>query len=188
MTTAKGNGGGQRVGAQFPGSRRVYVEGPGGARVPFREVTLHPTRLPDGRVEQNEPVRVYDTSGPWGDPDARCDVRDGLPALRREWILARGDVEEYEGREVLPQDDGYLTRGAAEFAKHKDKGRLENFPGLRRAPLRARAGACVTQMHYARRGVITPEMEFVALRENMGRERALHAMKEHSRDDRSSLF
>src|SRR3712207_6317516 len=98
MTTAKGNGGGQRVGAQFPGSRRVYVEGPGGARVPFREVTLHPTRLPNGRVEENEPVRVYDTSGPWGDPDARCDVRDGLPALRREWILARGDVEEYEGR------------------------------------------------------------------------------------------
>ncbi|HEV2860413.1 MAG TPA: phosphomethylpyrimidine synthase ThiC [Pyrinomonadaceae bacterium] len=181
MTTAKGNG--HSTGAQFPGSRRIYVEGPQGARVPFREVSLHPTRLPNGRVEENEPVRVYDTSGPWGDPEVRCDVRDGLPALRREWILARGDVEEYEGREVKPQDDGYLTAGAAEFAKHKDKGRLENFPGLRRAPLRAKPGACVTQMHYARRGVITPEMEFVALRENMGRAQALQTT-----DDRSSLL
>ncbi len=89
---------------------------------------------------------------------------------------------------MLPQDDGYLTEGAAEFARVKDRGRLEPFPGLRRAPLRAKAGACVTQMHYARRGVVTPEMEFVALRENMGREQALHAMREHSRDDRSSLF
>ncbi|HLM56090.1 MAG TPA: phosphomethylpyrimidine synthase ThiC [Pyrinomonadaceae bacterium] len=183
MTTAKGNGDGHSGGAQFPGSRRIYVEGPKGARVPFREVSLHPTRLPNGRVEENEPVRVYDTSGPWGDPDARCDVRDGLPALRREWILARGDVEEYEGREVSPQDDGYLTAGAAEFAKHKDKGRLENFPGLKRAPLRARAGACVTQMHYARRGIVTPEMEFVALRENMGRAQALETTA-----DRSSLL
>ena len=144
--------------------------------------------MPDGRVEANEPVRVYDTSGPWGDPEVRCDVRDGLAALRREWILARGDVEEYEGREVEPQDDGYLTEGAAEFAKQRDKGRLEPFPGLRRAPLRAKAGACVTQMHYAKRGIVTPEMEFVALRENMGRGAALHAMREHTRDDRSSLF
>ncbi len=182
MTSAKGNGEGRGGGAQFPGSRRIYVEGEGGARVPFREVSLQPTRLPGGLLEENAPVRVYDTSGPWGDPDVKCDVRDGLPALRREWILARGDVEEYEGREVLPQDDGYLTAGAAEFAKHKDRGRLENFPGLRRSPLRARAGACVTQMHYARRGVVTPEMEFVALRENMGREQALKTT-----DDRSSL-
>jgi phosphomethylpyrimidine synthase len=179
----------QSADVRLPNSRRVYAEGEaGGVRVPFREVSLQPTRLPDGRVEENEPVRVYDTSGPWGDPEASCDVSAGLPALRREWILARGDVEEYEGREVAPQDDGYLTAGAAEFAKHKDKGRLEHFPGLRRAPLRAKAGACVTQMHYARRGVVTPEMEFVALRENMGRAQALHAMREHSKDDRSSLF
>src|SRR5919112_149023 len=98
------------------------------------------------------------------------------------------DVQEYEGREVVPQDDGYLTEGAAEFAKNKDKGRLELFPGLGRSPLRAKSGACVTQMHYARHGVVTPEMEFVALRENLGREQALHAMREHSRDDRSSLY
>ena len=182
-----GNDEQQSADVRLPNSRRVYVGGEG-VRVPFREVSLQPTRLPDGRVEENEPVRIYDTSGPWGDPDARCDVSEGLEPLRREWILARGDVEEYVGRDVLPQDDGYLTEGAAEFAKHKDKGRLEHFPGLRRSPLRAKPGACVTQMHYARRGVVTPEMEFVALRENMGREQALHAMREHSKDDRSSLF
>src|SRR5438067_9083979 len=141
----------QSADVRLPNSRRVYVEGEtAGLRVPFREVSLQPTRLPDGRVEENEPVRVYDTSGPWGDPEVRCDVRDGLSPIRREWILARGDVEEYEGREIIPQDDGYLTEGAAEFAKNKDRGRLEPFPGLRRAPLRARAGACVTQMHYAK--------------------------------------
>src|SRR5215212_2712301 len=194
MSKANGNaaghsGDGERQSAdvRLPNSRRVYV-GRGGVRVPFREVNLQPTRLPDGRVEENEPVRVYDTSGPWGDPDARCDVSEGLRPLRRERILARGDVEEDVGREILPQDAGYLTEGAAAFAKHKDKERREHFPGLRRAPLRAQSGACVTQMHYARRGVVTPEMEFVALRENMGREQALHAMREHTKDDRSSLF
>jgi phosphomethylpyrimidine synthase len=181
---AKVGGGDAAAPAQFPASQRIYAGGDN-LRVPFREITLQPTRLPDGRVERNESVRVYDTSGPWGDPSFAGDVRAGLPALRREWILARGDVQEYEGREVLPQDDGYLTAGAAEFARHKDKSRLEFFPGLRRRPLRARPGACVTQMHYARRGIITPEMEFVALRENLGRAAAL----EHSRgrDDRSSL-
>ena len=176
---------GERLSAdvRLPNSRRVYVEGrAAGVRVPFREVSQSPTRLPDGRVETNEPVRVYETAGPWGDPDARCDVRDGLPPLRREWILARGDVEEYSAREVLPQDDGYLTEGAAEFAKFKDRGRLEPFPGLRRAPLRAKPGRAVTQMRYARRGVVTPEMEFVAIRENMGREAAARVT-----DDRSSL-
>jgi phosphomethylpyrimidine synthase len=184
-----GNGERQSADVRLPNSQRIYVEGrTGGVRVPFREVSLQPTRMPDGRVEANESVRVYDTSGPWGDPGVKCDVRDGLSALRREWILARGDVEEYEGREVAPQDDGYLTEGAAEFAKNKDRGRLEPFPGLRRAPLRAKPGASVTQMHYAKRGMVTPEMEFVALRENMGREAALHAMREHTRDDRSSLF
>jgi phosphomethylpyrimidine synthase len=188
MKNVDGNGERQSADVRLPNSRRVYVEGgTRGVRVPFREVALQPTRLPDGRVEENEAVRIYDTSGPWGDPGVRCDVRDGLPALRRDWILERGDVEEYEGRDVVPQDDGYLTEGAAEFAKVKDRGRLEPFPGLRRAPLRARPGACVTQMHYARRGVVTPEMEFVALRENMGRRSALHAIASHTRDDRSSL-
>ena len=187
MSNENGNGERRSDEVRLPNSRRIYVEGSAGARVPFREVSLSPTRQPNGSVEANEPVRVYDTSGPWGDPEMKCDVRDGLPALRREWIVARGDVEEYEGREVVPQDDGYLTEGAAEYAKNRDKGKLEPFPGLRRSPLRARAGACVTQMHYAKRGIITPEMEFVALRENMGREAALDAAREKSRDDRSSL-
>jgi phosphomethylpyrimidine synthase len=174
---------------QLPNSRRVYAEGiEAGVRVPLREITLQPTRQFDGRVEENAPLRVYETSGAWGDPALAPAVRDGLPALRREWIIARGDTEEYEGRDVVPQDDGYLTEGAAEFAKNRERGRLEPFPGLRRAPLRALSGRCVTQLHYARCGVVTPEMEFVAIRENMGREAALHALMEHEREDRSSLF
>jgi phosphomethylpyrimidine synthase len=174
---------------QLPNSGRIYVSGESaGVRVPFREVALNATRHPDGTLEENPSVRVYDTSGAWGDPAARCDEREGLAPLRREWIIARGDVEEYAGREVKPEDDGYLTAGAVEYAQQKTKGRLEYFPGLRRAPLRACGGARVTQMHYARRGTVTPEMEFVALRENMGRELALHAMREHSRGDRSSLY
>jgi phosphomethylpyrimidine synthase len=191
MSTTKNKGDGRHASGQvgLPNSQRVYVEGKAaGVRVPFREVSLNATRRGDNTLEANEPVRVYETAGAWGDPAAKCDVREGLAALRRDWIVARGDVEEYEGREVKPEDDGYLTASAAEYAQVKDKGRLEYFPGLRRAPLRARASKRVTQMHYARRGVVTPEMEFVALRENMGREAALHAGAEHGRDDRSSLL
>ena len=172
---------------RLPNSRKVYVESRRvpSVRVPLREVTQNATRNFDGRVEENPPVRVYDTSGPWGDPAVRCDVRDGLAALRREWIVGRGDVEEYEGRTVKPEDNGYLTVGAEEYARGREKGRLEEFPGLRRQPLRARPGLRVTQMHYARRGVITPEMEFVAVRENLGREAALDTLGGHERD---SLF
>ncbi|MDQ1522431.1 MAG: phosphomethylpyrimidine synthase, partial [Pyrinomonadaceae bacterium] len=167
---------------RLPNSERIYVEGESaGVRVPFREVALNATRHPDGTLEENGNVRVYDTSGAWGDPAVKCDEREGIAPLRRDWIVARNDVEEYAGREVKPEDDGYLTAGAVEYAQQKTKGRLEYFPGLRRAPLRARAGARVTQMHYARRGMVTPEMEFVALRENMGRGAALHAMREHTR-------
>ena len=167
----------------LPNSRKVYVEGAQrGVRVPFREITQNATKNFDGRVEENPPVRVYDTSGVWGDPSVRADVREGLAALRREWIVGRGDVEEYTGREVKPEDNGYLTAGAEEYARGKDKGRLEEFPGLRRAPLRARVGRCVTQMHYARRGLITPEMEFIAIRENLGREAAFAALNDGDRD------
>jgi phosphomethylpyrimidine synthase len=189
-TNNNGDDGRQSSDVQLPNSQRVYVEGKtSGVRVPFREVSLNATRGGgDGRLEANEPVRVYETAGAWGDPAVKCDEREGLAPLRREWIVARGDVEEYEGREVKPEDDGYLTASAVEYAQGKDKGRLEYFPGLRRAPLRARAGKRVTQMHYARRGVVTPEMEFIALRENMGRETALHAGAEHTKDDRSSLL
>jgi phosphomethylpyrimidine synthase len=160
----------------LPNSRKIYVEGShANVRVPFREITQNATKNFDGRVEENPPVRVYDTSGVWGDAGVRADVHEGLAALRREWIVSRNDVEEYEGRTVRPEDNGYLTAGAEEYARGRDKGRLEEFPGLRRSPLRARSGRRVTQMHYARQGIITPEMEFIAIRENLGREAALEA-------------
>ncbi|MGB7923123.1 MAG: phosphomethylpyrimidine synthase ThiC [Pyrinomonadaceae bacterium] len=161
---------------QLPNSRKVYVDGQrAGVRVPFREITQNVTKNFDGTIEENPPVRVYDTSGPWDDARARCDVREGLPMLRRDWIIARDDTQEYEGRRVKPEDNGYLTAGAEEYAQVKEKGRLEEFPSLRREPLRAKPGRRVTQMHYARRGIITPEMEFAAIRENMGREAAIEA-------------
>ncbi|HZJ44457.1 MAG TPA: phosphomethylpyrimidine synthase ThiC [Pyrinomonadaceae bacterium] len=167
----------------LPNSRRVYIAGEqGGVRVPFREISQTPTRSFDGSLEDNSTVTVYDTSGPWGDPSQRCDVTVGLPALRRHWILERDDVEEYSGREAKPIDDGYLTVEAASRARVKDVGKLEDFPGLRRSPLRAKPGKTVTQLHYARRGIITPEMEFIAIRENLGRMVAHKAS-----DDRSSL-
>src|SRR3989454_3371919 len=156
--------------SRFPNSRRIYIDGEQpGVRVPFREVDQNPTRNFDNTLETNPPVRVYDSSGPWGDPSMDCDVRDGLPGRRRDWITSRDDVEEYEGRELKPIDDGYLTFDAANQARQKEKGRLEDFPALRRTPLRAKPGQCVTQMHYARQGIITPEVEFIAIRENLGR-------------------
>ena len=161
---------------QLPSSQRIYIKGEQpGVAVPFREITQHVTKGFNGSVETNEPVRVYDTSGPWGDPAFKGDVRDGLPALRRHWIIARGDVEEYEGRPLRPEDNGYRSAQEAEYAAQKTKGKLEEFPGLRRQPLRAKPGHNVTQMHYARKGIVTPEMEYVAIRENMGRQAAFDA-------------
>ena len=165
----------------LPNSRRIYIEGKqSGVRVPFREIDQSPTRNFDGSLEDNPAVRVYDTSGPYGDPSIRCDVREGLTALRRDWIVGRGDTEEYEGRSLQPIDDGYLTFDAANQARQKQKAvagqyRLEDFPALLRTPLRAKKGSCVTQMHYARQGIITPEMEFIAIRENLGREIAFNS-------------
>ncbi|MCI0391751.1 MAG: phosphomethylpyrimidine synthase ThiC [Acidobacteria bacterium] len=161
----------------LPNSQRVYIAGSQtDIRVPFREISLHVTKSFNGQVEVNDPVRVYETSGPWGDPTFNGDVRDGLPALRRQWIVARGDVEEYEGRTVKPEDNGYRSIEEAFYARDKSRGKLEEFPGLRRQPLRAKPGHAVTQMHYARRGHITPEMEFVAIRENLGRQAAFEAL------------
>ncbi|MBL9153858.1 MAG: phosphomethylpyrimidine synthase ThiC [Verrucomicrobiales bacterium] len=155
----------------FPNSRRVYVAGTlyPEVRVPMREIDLSPTKSFNGTVETNEPVRVYDTSGPWGDPDYRGDVTQGLPALRRDWIAARQDVEPYEGRAVKPMDNGYLSDRHAEYASQAERNRLVEFPGLKRRPLRASAGHPVTQLWYARQGIVTPEMEFIAIRENMRR-------------------
>ncbi len=103
------------------------------------------------------------------DEDATCAT--ACPRLRRDWIVGRGDVEEYEGREILPQDNGYLTKGAEDIARIKDSGKLEEFPGLETRAAASQTGReCVTQMHYARKGIITPEMEYVAIRENLGRQ------------------
>jgi phosphomethylpyrimidine synthase len=179
----------------LPASRKIYVESNStvnqdrySLKVPFREIALSSSKAFDGTIEENAPVRVYDTSGPWTDPKQKHNVRDGLPALRREWIIARTDVEEYEGRAVLPRDNGYLTKGAEDIARIKDRGTLEEFPGLKRAPLRAKPGHAVTQMHYARRGIVTPEMEYVAIRENLGRQIAFEAMQNGAGVDRSSLY
>lgn len=163
---------------KLPNSAKVYMETKGNAvnhgkhslRVPFREIALSPSKDFDGNLEENPSVRVYDTSGVWQDETVKCDEREGLPTLRRDWILSRGDVEEYVGREILPQDNGYLTKGAEEVAKIKESGKLEEFPALKRPPLRAKSGSCVTQIHYARKGIITPEMEYIAIRENLGRQ------------------
>lgn len=138
----------------------------------MREITLSDTKGMNGRIEPNAPVRVYDCSGPWGDPAFTGTSDEGLPALRSEWITKRGDVEEYDGREVKPQDNGYLSGKHAEFASKAERNRLIEFPGLegeRRKPLRASKGHPVTQLWYAQQGIITPEMEYIAIRENMGR-------------------
>jgi len=165
--------------APFPNSKRIYVPGSihPEVQVGMREVELDKTTHPNGRVEVNEPVRVYDAAGPWGDPEFSGDVKEGLPALRRNWIMARGDVEEYSGRDVKPEDNGYLsTEHAERFNEKKDEvNRLKEYPGLRRNPLRASAGHPVTQMWYAKQGIVTQEMEYIAIRENLGREAAFKA-------------
>src|SRR5690606_17046367 len=144
----------------IPGSRKIHVEGSLAntaqqlVRVPMREITLTRTPTIFGG-EENAPVTVYDTSGPYTDPDARIDLGSGLPAVRAQWIAARGDTEELAG----------LTSGFGRAREHDPKLAGVRFPA-RVLPRRAKAGANVTQMHYARRGIVTPEMEFVAIREN----------------------
>jgi phosphomethylpyrimidine synthase len=163
---------------QLPNSKRVYVAGKShpDVRVPMREIKLSPTRISECEMTVNRPVRVYDCSGPWGDPAFTGSVEEGLPALRREWILKRGDVDEYEGREVQPIDDGYLSEKHRTLSKAKRQDetsfRLEGLTAPKRRPLRAKPGKVVTQLQYARAGIITPEMEFIAIRENM---RGAHA-------------
>jgi phosphomethylpyrimidine synthase len=177
------NGNGHIAEHQFPASRRIYKEGRlAGVRVPFREITQHVTKTINDSIEVNDAIHVYETSGPWGDPAYNGDVRDGLPALRRDWIIARGDVEEYEGRDVTPVDNGYRSADEEAYAREKSKGKLEEFPGLRRSPLRAKPGHNVTQMHYARQGLITPEMEFIAIRENQYRENLYAELEKEGRD------
>ncbi len=168
---------------QLPKSRRVYATGilHADLRVPMREIELAPTRSSDGRMEENAPVCVYDCSGPWGDPDFKGSVEEGLPPLRAGWIRARGDVEEYEGREVASDSDGHsgVEPQRTKWIRTSPKSDPSSAAVLRRVevpspkfptrrPLRASPGHPVTQLWYARQGVITPEMEFIAIRENQG--------------------
>lgn len=136
------------------GSRKIHVGGRDGIRVAMRAVDLEPSA-------NEPPVILYDTSGPYTDPASRIDIMAGLPELRRDWIRARGDVEEVPAREVRPEDNGQLGPDRS--------GGVQPFPNTRKRVLRARPGANVTQMHYAKKGIITPEMEYVAARENLGR-------------------
>ncbi|MFT4638978.1 MAG: phosphomethylpyrimidine synthase [Verrucomicrobiales bacterium] len=176
--------------ALFPKSKRVYIKGKihPDIAVPIREVELSVTNHPNGRVEENAPVRIYDTSGPWGDAEFNGNVEEGLPALRRQWILDRGDVEEYDGRDVSPADNGYLSDEHAErYNENKNAvNRLKEYPGLVRKPLRAKDHP-VSQLWYARQGIVTPEMEFIAIRENLGREKAFKASDDSVKGPRNVL-
>src|SRR5712691_8406142 len=148
----------------LPNSKKVYVSGKLHAdiRVPFREISLAPTKTMNGEIEVNEPVRVYDTSGPWDDPNVDVEVTQGLPPLRAKWIRDRGDVEEIDGRKVQPIDDGYLSVSHAESSAKRNgskKGELRGKKLNRQSgsnPLRAKFGEVVTQLCYARQGIITP--------------------------------
>ncbi|MEX0348191.1 MAG: phosphomethylpyrimidine synthase ThiC [Paracoccaceae bacterium] len=141
---------------ELPASRKIYVNGNlhPDIRVPMREISVHPTA-------GEPPLPVYDSSGPYTDPNVLTDIKQGLATLRRSWIEARGDVEEYDGREIKPEDNGFV----------KGDRLTPEFP-VRPRPLRAKDGKAVTQLAYARAGIITPEMEFIAIRENQLREAA----------------
>jgi phosphomethylpyrimidine synthase len=140
----------------LPASKKIYASGEifPDIRVPLREIAL-------SKNAGESSLAVYDTSGSYTDPAARIDIYRGLPKIRQSWILARGDVEAYDGREVKPEDNG--LKGAARGAA------VEEFPNVNARPLRAKNGKAVTQMAYARAGIVTPEMEFIAIRENEGR-------------------
>jgi phosphomethylpyrimidine synthase len=152
-------------GTAFPNSQRIWITGSReDIRVPMREIQLSPTLTGGSKdhpqYEPNEPVPVYDTAGAYGDPSATIDVHQGLAKLRAGWIADRGDSETID-----QLSSSYTQQRLAD--EGLDHLRFEHLP----QPRRARAGHCVTQLHYARQGIITPEMEFIALRENMGRER-----------------
>ena len=143
----------------FANSRKVYIQGSrADIQVPFREISLSDTPSQFG-AEKNPPVMVYDTSGVYTDPNVNVDIRSGLPAMRAAWIMERGDVEQLDG-----------PSSAFGHQRLVDPALSEMRFNLHRKPLRAKAGANVSQMHYARKGIITPEMEYIAIRENQRRE------------------
>ena len=138
------------------GSKKIYVQGKlNDIQVAMREISLSPTKLVNGKIEDNHPVTVYDTSGPYTDPNVTIDLKKGLTRLREEWILKRGDVEEL---------DGFTSEYCAKRLADKNLDHLR-FEHLKK-PLKAKAGCNVSQMHYAKKGIITPEMEYIAIREN----------------------
>ncbi len=150
----------------FPGSTKIFVAGSRpDLRVPMRQIALSPTRLGD-ELRANPPLAVYDSSGPWTDPDAAPDARRGLAPIRAAWIDERADTEHLSGPST-----GWARARAADPERA-----AQRFPSPC-PPRRARAGACVTQMHYARQGIVTPEMEYVAIRENENREALLAALE-----------
>ncbi len=149
--------------APLPNSRKVYVEGSRpDIRVPMREISQSNTA-----DEVNPPIFVYDCSGPYSDPAAKIDIRQGLPGLRTPWIEERGDTEFLTGL-----SSAYGRERAADPALAELR-----FPGLHRQPRRAKAGLNVSQMHYARKGIITPEMEYIAIRENLQRAQYLENLR-----------
>ncbi|UOY94568.1 phosphomethylpyrimidine synthase ThiC [Ectobacillus sp. JY-23] len=146
----------------FPGSKKVYVEGSrSDIQVPMREISLSPTVDSLGTTE-NAPFRVYDTSGPYTDMNIATDIRKGLQPLRTNWIVERNDTELYEGRDIQAADNGFKDRNPLIHSHF--------FPNSNKKPRRAQSGKNVTQLHYARKGVITPEMEFIAIREQVSPE------------------
>ncbi len=170
-----------------PNSRRIYVHGKlhPQVRVPMREVDLGPTKSLAGEVGVNRPVRIYDSSGPWGDPAIQCNVEHGLAPLREGWIKDRADVEEYSGRVNNVEDCGSLLGQHVKPATFEGRGQNHIAPSSRRNPLRA-TGHPVTQLWYARQGIVTPEMEFIAIRENLGREQSME-LSENKRSARNVL-
>jgi phosphomethylpyrimidine synthase len=148
-------------------AKRVYVEGmKHGVKVPMREITLSPTKSSDDQETENPAIRLYDTSGPWGDSEFHGQHERGLPPLRKHWVLAREDTQIIDGRKSTPADNGYLSDL---HAQRSDK-RTNDLPDFDRSKITTRKSLpqkTVTQLHYARQGIITPEMEFVAIRENM---------------------
>jgi phosphomethylpyrimidine synthase len=176
VKTVQGNGNGsdetRLTTRPFPASRKIYVEGTqSGVRVAMREIQLTPTRaMKDGLIEQNPPAVVYDPSGPYTDPDVMIDIRSGLPAHRRSWILGRGDVEE-------------LSEVSSEYGRRRASDSKLDFLRFQhiRKPLRAKPGMNVSQMHYARKGLITSEMEYIAIRESQTREMMRDDYRSHGK-------
>jgi phosphomethylpyrimidine synthase len=167
-----------------PNSRKVYVNGAlhPDIKVPFREISLSPSTTISGNGNGNSnahhkensesSILVYDTSGPYTDPEVRIDIREGLQPIRLPWIMGREDVEYYDARTILPKDDGY---------RDGENPNTERFPKTRSQVLRAKPGQNVTQMHYAKKGIITPEMEFIAIRENQKRKQWIEDAERENR-------